>query len=221
MLSLFKRKPDPFPTWHDAPAYAGLSYCPLPVEISQAEKGLEIPTGGGWAFGGGTVWEQDFDKNTVAILCGRLPWPHSQGTTSLADCQRTWIATARINVHSHTRTARDVEAIVAKSAGDAPVRECRDSAALLVPFRVDVDPRSFGQQTSSHRLPGDARFSPMNSVVIECSGACFIAGGGNWSWKGGRDLLTVPRSALPLLSPESARAMIEECDAAMRAKAAA
>jgi hypothetical protein len=227
MLEFFTRKPTPpLVDWSHAPALRAAGYCALPIEKYAVETGYgggEQPLSGGWAHGLGEP--SNPDTTVLGVLCGRLPLLYHGGhaTVPLDEARATWICAVRIEVISNARVARELESVVRKFAGaDAPVRECAGSPSLLIPFAAQCyDPRDFGQSSKGVMLPGDKKYSGTNVVTVASAGTCFVAGGGKWSWRDGRDLLTVPRSELPVLTPGKARELIDECNGLLNAKAAA
>jgi hypothetical protein len=226
-MSIFFRKPlPPFPTWHDAPLYKAQGYQPIHVEKSRADDGHETAREGPWAFGPIGAADLYADSNVVAILGARLPWPN--GNTPMDDLRVTWIAFIRLDIHRNKKLAAACEVIVRSHVdGDSPVRVMQDSTALLLPFRIaDVmgDSQRYTLRSAYVSVPGDSihvNGGMGSSVSVSACGACFIADGGRFSWRDGRGLLQVPRSELPALSVDSARAIVSECQDALSIQAAA
>ncbi len=218
MNALLRRAPVPAPiTWADAPAYRANGYCPIAVELSQIAEGREQPCSGGWAWGHGEIAASRHGENGVGILCGRLP----RGSVGLDECQTSWIAALRIDVHTDGKLVRDIERLIEPglrwadgiTTRYAPVRTAPNSKALLMPFRLEArDPRDIYGITRHFTAPADRpNDSRYNCVSIASSGVCFAASG--FLWRNDLDLRAVPRAALPLMSADDARDIIDQCKA--------
>lgn len=222
-MNLFKRAPTPAPppiTWADAPLYAQNSYSCVAVELSRLAEGHETPgaSPGDWArHGHGPIHENQTDTYGVGILCGRLP--HGNGVAS--ECESTWVAALRVDIHTDGKLVRDIERLIASrlrwadgiTTTHAPVRLTPNSKAVLLPFRVEAhDPRTIYSTTRWFTAPADkASDFRGNRVSIESFGVCFAVTG--FAWRDGVDLRAVHRDALPVVSSDEAREMIAQCSA--------
>jgi hypothetical protein len=208
--------------WRDASLYRDLGYWVLPVERSQLDKGLERPEG---AFAHGVIGDPS-NPNDVTVGIGgcRL----FIGNASLEDCKASWCGFVRIDVPTDKIVARELGEVVARYLPGGPIRVDAATPSLLFPFQLapgevagGFDPREWTRATNGYALPTDARSDGLNRVSVCTAAECFIPNGHRYSWVDGRELLAVPRAALPTLSMAQSRGLVIECDAFLTARVAA
>jgi hypothetical protein len=199
--------------WRDATLYRDLGYWALPVERRQLDKGLERPEG---AFAHGVIGEPcNANDVTVGIGGCRL----FIGNASLDAIQSTWCGFVRIDVPTDKIVARELGEVVARYLPAGPIRVDASTPSLLFPFQLcaaDVakgwDPREWMRSTNP--------YTPGGKVSVCTAGDAFIPNGHRYSWVDGRELLAVPRAALPTLSIKQSRALVIDCDALLTARVA-
>lgn len=215
-------------TWREAPRYTANGYNPVPISIAEINEGREYPPGQPFMA---KVAEYIVPESRVAdtgiclnagghvLVSGMHPVPT--------------ISVLRLDILEDIElAARIVDTIVKPClswAADVetrhmPVRETLGAANLLLPLRLDGDPRFGSFEAARFIFASDAQ-SPnpylprrYNTASIGSWSRTFVASGAPYKWRQGLDLTGVPRVSLPIV--EKPRELLRDIERELEAHGA-
>ncbi len=163
---------------------------------------------GGYVLGPHRVHQIDYAQHVrpddeAAVLC-MLPPAHGTAAHVIADAPSTWLTTVRVVVADATTRARVLATIDAHAPG-----------ALV---RVDGDTVTLLYRTGEHVGELTAQ-AGTNDDSVTVGGDAFITLGAPDDWRDGRTPLDCRRDALPELTADTARALIDAAAEVLRAEA--
>jgi hypothetical protein len=213
-------KPAGPPTFASEAAFRAMGYWPAPC-----------PWGESAPVGHWNKYASRLDEQTapmgVSIVCGAWEIVAAEGHVM----RNSWCAALCVETHDK-RLARDIDAVVQSHLvyrdgveRASPVRTDSGKPSTLRPFALapGVNPLH-PCETRPYYLPKDppksVNFTPHRASIVS-AGASFVASGicsdgSPFQWLGG-DLTTVHRDSLPILTQESARALLDAIEARIEA----